>query len=354
MRFARRHILRSAAALAGLAGLLQAGTAAADPIADFYTGKTVRIVVGSAPGGGYDLYARLLSRHISRHIPGNPTVIVQNMPGAGGLTATNFLYAKAPRDGTSFGIVQGTLIFAQAGNSPNVQFDMRKFGWLGSANNTSNACVFSKRALPKEGRELLEREVIIGTSAGSTELVPTLLNNIVGTKFKMVRGFQSTTNVLLAIERGEVDGLCGWGWDSARVNGRDYFARGVISVGLECANERHPDLAARGVPFMMDMAKDDETKKVLAFLFSYLVFIRPFVAPPGIPADRLKVLQDAFAATLKDPELLAEAGRAGVEIRYASPQRVTAALNDILDAPAPIQARALEELRRAGWEGLQR
>ena len=126
MRFARRHILRSAAALAGLAGLLQAGTAAADPIADFYTGKTVRIVVGSAPGGGYDLYARHLSRHIGRHIPGNPTVIVQNMPGAGGLTATNFLYAKAPRDGTSFGIVQGTLIYAQAGNSPNVQFDMRK------------------------------------------------------------------------------------------------------------------------------------------------------------------------------------------------------------------------------------
>ena len=148
--------------------------------------------------------------------------------------------------------------------------------------------------------------------------------------------------------------MCGWGWDSARVNGRDYLARGSFNVGLECANERHPELAARGVPFMMDMAKDEETKKVLSFLFSYLVFIRPFVGPPGIPPERLKALQDAFAATLKDPELLAEADRGGVEIRYASPARVMQALDSIFNAPEPIQTRALDELRKAGWEGLQR
>ena len=122
--------------------------------------------------------------------------------------------------------------------------------------------------------------------------------------------------------------MCGWGWDSARVNGRDYFERGVISVGLECANERNPELAALGVPFMMDLTKDEETKKVLNFLFAYLVYIRPFVAPPGIPADRLKALQDAFAATLKDPEFLAEADRGGVEIRYASPERVQGGAGD--------------------------
>lgn len=352
MRFARRQILRSAAALAGLAGLLQAATAAADPTADFYTGKTVRIVVGSAPGGGYDLYARLLSRHIGRHIPGNPTVIVQNMPGAGGLTATNFLYAKAPRDGTSFGIVQGTLIYAQAGNSPNVQFDMRQFGWLGSANNTSNACVFSKRAMPKEGRELLEREVIIGTSAGSTELVPTLLNNILGTKFKLVRGFQSTTNVLLAIERGEVDGLCGWGWDGAQVNGRDFFDRGVIQVGLETANERHPVLKERGVPFALDLVKSEKDRKVWEFLFSYLVYVRPFIVPPEVPADRLKALQSAFKATLEDPEFLAEAKKGQVEIRYVSPERVQSALGQVLDAPVDVKEAAIDQLRQSGWGGL--
>lgn len=352
MRSFLRQILSSAAALVALGALLQADPAAADPVADFYAGKTVKIVVGSAPGGGYDLYARLLSRHMSRHIPGNPSVIVQNMPGAGGITATNFLYAKAPRDGLTFGIVQGTLIYSQVGSSSSVQFDMGKFGWLGSANNTSNICVFSKGAAPKEGKELTERERIIGTSAGSTELIPTLLNNLVGTKFKMVRGFQSTTNVLLAIERGEVDGLCGWGWDSAQVNGRDFFERGVITPGLEAANERHPVLKERGVPFALDLAKNEKDRKVMEFLFSYQVYIRPFIAPPELPADRLKALQDAFKATLEDPELLAEAKKGEVEIRYVSPAQVHVALGQVLDAPADIKAEALEQLRQSGWGGL--
>ena len=156
------------------------------------------------------------------------------------------------------------------------------------------------------------------------------------------------------MERGEVDGMCGWGWDSARVNGRDYLNRGIISVGLECANERNPELAALGVPFMMDLTNDEETKKVLNFLFAYLVYIRPFVTPPGIPADRLKVLQDAFATTLKDPDFLAEAEKGGVEIRYASPERVRAAMAQIFDAPEAIKTRGLAELRKAGWEGLPR
>jgi len=322
--------------------------------ADFYKGKQIRIIAASAAGGGFDLYARYLSRHLGKHIPGNPTIIVQNMPGAGGLAAANHMYTRASKDGLTLGALQGPVTYAQVGKSPNVQFDMRAFGWLGSANITSNTCVFAKRVGMTTANDLLTKRVIIGASGGSTEFVPNLLNALVGTQFNIVKGYKSTTSILPAIERGEVDGLCGWGWDSARVNGRDYFARGVIAVGIECANERHPDLAARGVPFMMDMAKDDETKKVLGFLFSYLVFIRPFVTPPGVPADRLKVLQDAFAATLKDPELLAEAERAGAEIRYASPARVTAALNDIIGAPPAIQARALEELRKAGWEGLQR
>ena len=147
-------------------------------------------------------------------------------------------------------------------------------------------------------------------------------------------------------------GCAAWGWDSARVNGRDYLARGVISVGFESGIERNPELAARGVPFMMDVVRDEEKKKVLAFVLSYLIYIRPFVAPPGLPPERLKALQDAFAATLQDPELLAEAERTGVEIRYASPARVHAAMAQIFDAPEAIKRRALEELRKAGWEGL--
>jgi tripartite-type tricarboxylate transporter receptor subunit TctC len=343
-----------------LAGLLLVGSfvggataRAQDAIAEFYKGKQIRIIAASAPGGGFDLYARYLARHLGRNLPGNPNVIVQNMPGAGGLAAANHLYTRASKDGLTIGIIQGPVTYAQVGKSPNIQFDMRTFSWLGSANITSNTCVFTKRAGMETADDLVSKTVIIGGSGGSTEFVPNLLNALIGTKFNIVKGYKSTSEVLPAMERGEVEGMCGWGWDSARVNGRDYFARGIIKVGLECANERHPDLEAQGVPFMHDMAKDEETKKILNFLFSYLVYIRPFVAPPGLPADRLKALQDAFAATLKDPELLKEAERAGVEIRYASPERVHAAMAQIFDAPDAIKTRALEELRKAGWEGLR-
>ena len=347
---------RMAVCLAGLlsAGLLAGTTVQAqDAVAEFYKGKQIKLIAASAAGGGYDLYARHLARHMGRHIPGRPSIIVQNMPGAGGLAASNHLYTRADKDGLTIGILQGSLIYAQVGKSPNAQFDMRDFGWLGSSNITSNVCVFSPRAGIATADDLRNKTVVIAGTGGSTEFVPNLLNALIGTKFKIVKGYKSTSSVLPAIERGEVEGLCGWGWDSASVNGRDYFARGIIKVGLECANERHPDSGAEGAPFMLDMAKDEETKKVLNFLFAYLVFIRPFVAPPGIPADRLKALQDAFAAALQDPEALAEAKKSGTEIRYASPERVQTALGQILDAPDAIKTRALEELRKAGWEGLR-
>jgi tripartite-type tricarboxylate transporter receptor subunit TctC len=346
--------IRGTAAVLVALVALGAPAAAADQVADFYKGKQIRIIAASATGGGFDLYARYLARHFGKHIPGNPNVIVQNMPGAGGLLAANHVYTRASKDGLTLGALQGPVTYAQIGKSPNVQFDMRAFGWLGSANITSNTCVFGKRAGIATADDLRQKKVIIGASGGSTEFVPNLLNALIGTKFSIVKGYKSTSAIMPAIESGEVDGLCGWGWDSARVNGRDYFARGIIKVGLECANERHPDLKAQGVPFMMDLAKDEETRNVLEFLFSYLVYIRPFVTPPDIPADRLKALQDAFAATLKDPDLLAEANKAGVEIRFASPDRVRTAMAQIFEAPEATKARALEELRKAGWEGLQR
>jgi tripartite-type tricarboxylate transporter receptor subunit TctC len=331
-----------------------ASAQAQESVADFYRGKQVKMIVPSGTGGGFDLYARYVARHIGRHIPGNPSVIVQNMPGAGGLAAANFLHTRAPKDGLTIGTLQGPSTYAQVGKSPNVLFDMRTFGWLGSANVTSNTCVFTKRAGIKSANDLLTRTVVIGGSGGSTEYAPNLLNALVGTRFIIVKGYRSTTEVLPAMERGEVDGMCGWGWDSARVNGRDYLARGVISVGLECGIEPHPELAAQGVPFMMELTQDEEIKKVLNFLFAYLVYIRPFVAPPDIPPERLQALQHAFVATLKDPELLAEATKAGVEIRYASPERVRVAMSQIFDAPDAVRNRGLDELRKAGWEGLPR
>src|SRR5262249_21793682 len=198
--------IRAVAGSLVIALALGAPAQARDPVAEFYKGKQVRIIVASATGGGYDLYARYVARHIGKHIPGNPTVIVQNMPGAGGLAASNHVHTRAGKDGLTIGVLQGTLVYAQVGNSPNVAFDMRTFGWLGSANVTSNTCVFSKRAGIAVGHDLLRKPVIIGGTGGSTEFVPNLLNALIGTRFTIVKGYKSTTDILPAIERGEVEG----------------------------------------------------------------------------------------------------------------------------------------------------
>jgi len=322
------------------------------PVADFYRGKTLNMLVGSAPGGGYDLYARHIARHMSRHVPGSPDVVVQNMPGAGGLIVANHLYARAPKDGATIAHIQGPLTVRQISGSKNVLFDMRRFGWLGSANNTSNVCVMAPRVAVKTGKDLLTREIIIGGSGGSTTYIPSFLNAAAGTKFKLISGYKSTSDVLIAIERGEVDGLCGWGWDSAKGNAKGLFDRGVLRVGLDVGGEPHPELAAQGVPFVMDIVDDPDMKRVLEFAFSYLVYVRPFVTPPDIPADRLKALQAAFAATLRDKDFLADAEKGDLEVRYTSPEQVMQALERAFGAPEDVKKNAMAKLREAGFEGL--
>jgi tripartite-type tricarboxylate transporter receptor subunit TctC len=333
----------------GVAGA-QAQENAAD-VAAFYKGRQVSLLVGSAPGGGYDLYARLLARHFPRHLPGGPDIVVQNMPGAGGLIVANHLASRAPRDGSVFAHVQGPLSIRQLMDSKNVMYDMRRFGWLGSANNSSNVCVLAPRVALKDAKDLLTREIIVGGSGGSTTYVPMFLNAVVGTKFKIIAGYKSTSTVTIALERGEVDGLCGWGWDSAKGNARNFFERGVMKVGLDVGMAPHPELAAQGVPFIMDVADNEEARAILRFAFSYLVYIRPFVTPPDLPAARLKALQTAFAASLADPELLQEAQKTDVEIRYTSPDDVAKALAQVFEAPEAVKQSALAKLREAGFDG---
>ena len=342
--------LAFAAILTGLT--LSTGSLAQDSVAGFYKGKTLSILVGSAPGGGYDLYARHVSRHMGKHIPGNPDIIVQNIPGAGGLTAANTLYARSPRDGSTIGHIQGPLSIRQIAGARNVQYDMRKFGWLGSANNTSNVCVLSPRVPVKTGKDLLTREIIIGGSGGSTTYIPSFLNAVAGTKFKIIAGYKSTNDIVLAIERGEVEGLCGWGWDSAKGNAKGLFDRGVLRVGLDVGGQPHPELSKQGVPFVMDLVSDATSESALRFAFSYLVYIRPFVAPPEVPADRLKALQDAFAMTLKDQALLAEAEKSDLEVRYVSPSEVMKALDTAFNAPEDVKKNAMAKLKEAGFQGL--
>jgi tripartite-type tricarboxylate transporter receptor subunit TctC len=350
-----KPVNRLASSINGLVfmtALLASGPAQADDVADFYRRTNVTIGVGSGPGGGYDAYARLLSRHFGRFIPGHPSVIVQNIPGAGGLKGANNLYNIAPKDGSNIAILQNTLTLNQIAKSSSVVYDMAKFGWLGSMSTTSTICATTKNAQIEKPSDIFTKDVIIGTSSGSTAMIPAILNSLAKTRFRGVKGYDSTNNVLLAMERGEVNGVCGWGWDSAKVQARSYLENNAFKISLDIANEPNPDLKAMGVPFIMELVPEGADKAALRLILSTQVYNRPFAAPPGIPADRLGALQAAFAKTLKDSAFLADAGRGNMDIAYMGPSEIEALLYAAFTAPARVQERAVEELKQAGWGGL--
>jgi tripartite-type tricarboxylate transporter receptor subunit TctC len=321
-------------------------------VADFYKRTNVTVLVGSGTGGGYDAYARLLSRHMGRFVPGSPSVIVQNMPGAGGLKSANHLYMIAPKDGSTLAILHNTLTLNQIAGSSSVSYDMRRFAWLGSMSMTSTICAFTEKAAVRQLSDVANREVVIGASAGSTSMIPAILNSLVGTKFKLVKGYESTSNILVAMERGEVDGVCGWGWDSAKVQAMSALKRKAFAIGLDIANEPHPDLKKLGVPFVMDLMKEGANKQALDLILSTQYYNRPFAAPPGAPADRIAALRKAFADALKDKALLDEAEKARMDIDYLSPEQIMGALDKAFSVPADVQKRAIDELKQTGWGGL--
>jgi tripartite-type tricarboxylate transporter receptor subunit TctC len=340
-----------AAWLAGatLAIVASATPAASETAADFFAGKTITLIAPSAVGGGYDLYSRFLSHFIGKHIPGNPTVIVRNMPAAGGIGAANHLYSIAAPDGLTFGVFQNTVTLNQLGKMSGVKFDVRKFGWIGNMSIASTICALSGKAKGLSGKDLFNHEITVGASGGSAAMIPTLLNSLAGTHFNVVRGYPSTSNVVIAMEQGEVNGLCGWSWDGARVNAKDMLARKVATVAIDIAIQPQPELQAAGVPFLMDLLPDGENKDVLKIILSTQVYNRPVAAPPGVPEDRLRVLRDAFTATMKDPSVQAEADKLGLDLEYLAPERILELMNQVLDAPVHVQERAVDELKKAGF-----
>jgi tripartite-type tricarboxylate transporter receptor subunit TctC len=346
IQFARAPLqavaLVAAAAALGLASEARAAE-------DFFAGKQIEVIVGSAVGGGYDAYARFLARHMGRFLPGNPTFVVKNMPGAGGRIAANYLAARAPRDGTSLGIFQNTLTLDQLAKTPNINFDMRQFSWIGNMNVQSTMCVLSQHAKLGSTKMMLENEFVVGgTNAGSSiSIIPFILNSLVGTKFKIVLGYTSTSTILLAMERREMDGMCGWGWDSARVQALQLIESNAIRLALDIGNEPHPELKARGVPFVMDMLPDGANKLALRLLLGPQDYGRPFGAPAGIPADRLTILRTAFRQTLRDGAFRADAEKAQLEIRYGSPEQIERAIAAAFDAPIAVQEHAIDVLQKA-------
>lgn len=337
--------------MAALAGTVLAASqpATADSVGEFYKGKTIEIIVGSAVGGGFDAYARFLARHIGRHIPGNPGALVKNMPGAGGMIAGNYVFNQAPRDGTVITHLQNTLTLDQLASLANLKLDMRAFSWIGSMNEQSTVCVMAQHVEFSSAKDFLTKEYVVGSSqrGTSTSAIPEMLNALVGTRFRITLGYTGTSTIMLAMERKEVDGMCGWGWDSALVQALPAIEGGKIRLGLDIGNKPHPDLKKRGVPFVMDILPDGQDKAALQLLLAPQHYGRPFAGPPGMPPERLAALRKAFMATLADKEFLAEAERARLEIRPMPHQEIEAEVANAFAAPETVKKKAIEVMNLA-------
>jgi tripartite-type tricarboxylate transporter receptor subunit TctC len=270
-----------------------------------FAGKTVTMYIGFGPGGGYDLWARVVARHIGAHLPGNPTVVPQNLEGAGSYRAANFIYNVAPKDGTAMALIARDAVLGPLTGASGAQFDATKFSWLGTPAIETNVCFSYHTAAVKTFDDLTKKELVVGDNGPGTgtHSYPIALNAILGTKFKIVGGYPSSADVFLAIERGEVQGICE-SLDSIKMRQPNWIPDGTISLLFQGGIK--PNAELKDVPFVVDLAQKPEDKQAIEFLYVGQGIGRPFIAPPGLPPDRLKMLQDAFAATMTDPDFVAE------------------------------------------------
>ena len=312
--------------------------ASARSVADFYAGKSINVLIGFTPGGGYDAYARTLSRHMGRYIPGNPRLLPQNMPGAGSLRAANYLYSVAPKDGTAIAHFAPGVMFEPLLGRPSAeaaQFDATKFTWLGSVSKEVSVCAFMASTGIRTWADMRSRKYIIAASGGGAEsdVFPTVLKNMFNLPLKLVTGYPGGTEMILAMERHEADGRCGWSWTSLLSRSRALLDNRQINLTLQIALEKdkHPALAE--VPLIVDLTNDPQKKAALKLIVSRQVIARPFAAPPGVPADRARALREAFDATMKDAEFLAEAKRLSLDVEPVTGAEVAALIRDVYASP---------------------
>ena len=324
------------------------GVAKASEAEDFYKGRAITLVVGSSAGGGYDSYSRLLARHMPRHLPAGGNVIVQNMPGASGVRAVNYLYNLAPRDGTVFGIGQRATLVEPVYGGDQVKIDPRKLSWLGGLNTEWSVGI----ANPASGLTSIDvartRDFPVSSSGAASDgsIYAAILNNVLGTRFKVITGYPGTAEEQLATERGEVAGRIGWAWGSIQATARDKIEAGTLKPFVLLSPT---PLAGIDAPLARDFAKTDEDRAVLDFAFAPQLFGRPFFAPPEIPAERLALLQKAFAETTRDNLLLEEAERARLDISYVSPDDLQALAESLYATPIQIVERAKRARQANGF-----
>jgi tripartite-type tricarboxylate transporter receptor subunit TctC len=311
--------------------------AAEQPAAEFFRDQDITLYIGTAPGGAYDLFGRMVARYMGRHVPGNPSIIPVNMEGAGSLKVANWFFAGAPRDGSVIAVInRGTPYEPLIGNSGPAHFDPTKFTWIGSPTGDMSVCVAWHESGVTRFDELFQKQLFIGSTGGgaSTEVFPKAINGVLGTKMKIVLGYPGGNDIDFAMERGEVDARCGWSWSSVISTKKEWLDRGLIKVLIQLSLEKNPQLA--DVPHIMEYAKTPEQQQMFRLVFSREALGYPFLAPPGLSAERTAVLRKAFQDTVKDPGFLNEASRARLTITpvegdyirqliaeaYASPKEV--------------------------------
>lgn len=333
---------------AALIAMLLPFAAHADPVSDFYKGRTVTVMIGYSPGGSYDAAARVLARYMGRYIPGNPTIVPQNMPGAGTLTLANYLYNVSPKDGTTFGIfARGMAMEPLIGTSPTL-FDSSKFTWIGSSTNEISLCATYATSPVKTWSDALSKDfTVAGNGSGSDpDVFANVLRNLFGLKGRLITGFPGSAEISLAMERGEVDGRCGWSWSSVKAEKADWIRDHKLNFLVQLALQKAKDLP--DVPLIIDLAANDRQRQILKLIFSRQTMGRPFAAPPGIPADRVAALRTAFDETMKDPEFLAEADKRGLEVNPVSGADIDKLVSELYQTPKDVVAEA-----RAATEGVK-
>lgn len=321
---------------AGASLVFPAASANADAISDFYSKRNFEIHVGFAAGGGYDVYARLLSRFIGEHIPGKPTVIVKNLTGSATIKLTNLLYNKGPMDGTVMGMVARAIPTHELLGGRGAKFDPRKFHWVGSMNNEVSACMLHKRSGATNFADILKKKVVVGGQGASSDAdqFANFITNLMGAQFKLITGYPGTAVTVLALDRGEVDGICGWSWTSVKQMRGGELKAGNIYPILQMALKKHPELP--NVPLITDIARTDGQRKQMELIFSRQTIGRPFLLPPKVPQERVAAIRKAFIDTMNDPKFIAAVEKSKLELNWVSGDEVQALVESVLATPKDI------------------
>jgi tripartite-type tricarboxylate transporter receptor subunit TctC len=330
-----RRTLGLAALIAGLAG---AGAARAQSVEGFYRGRTVTIVVGLGVGGGYDTTARVLARHLGRHIPGDPAIVVQSMVGAGSLRAANYLYSVAPKDGATLGVFARGMAMEPLIGASHASFDSRKFAWIGSTTNEVSVCVTYGNAKVKTWDDALRIPFTVGGDGTATDpdIFSAMLKNVFGARLRLVTGYPGGADITLALERGEVEGRCGWTWSSVRLQRPDWIGTGKLNLLVQLATQKSPELP--NVPLIMDLATTERQRRIVSVILARQPMGRPVVAPPGIPEDRKQALRRAFDATMADPDFIAEATARSLEVNPVKGADLDRLVDELYAMPPAILA----------------